>query len=180
VDSPPVSALLERMLNFSDADIAESLGRQVAAHLGLPPTFAGTQAALGQVARRLGMPAGETISDASGLSRTDAVAPAALTTLLRQAAYGRFPQLRALIPALPVAGFTGTLAARFTTDAPAGVGRVRAKTGWLNGAAGLAGIVTTSGGRLLIFAALTPGQVRGSAEAALDRIAGALAACGCR
>ena len=180
VDSPPISALIERMLNYSDADIAESLGRQVAIHLGLPATFAGTQAALGQVAHGLGLPAGQTISDASGLSRTDAVAPAALTTLLRQAAFGRYPQLRTLVAALPVAGFTGTLAARFTTDAPAGVGRVRAKTGWLNGAAGLAGFVTTADGRLLVFAALTPAQGRGAAEAALDRIAGALAACGCR
>jgi D-alanyl-D-alanine carboxypeptidase/D-alanyl-D-alanine-endopeptidase (penicillin-binding protein 4) len=178
--SPPVSALVERMLNYSDADLAESLGRQVAARSGLPPTFAGTAAALQKVARRLGLPAGETIADASGLSRSDALAPAALTTLLRQAAYGRYPQLRPLLAALPIAGFTGTLAVRFTNDAPAGVGHVRAKTGWLNGAAALAGTVTTASGRLLIFAALTPASVRGAGEAALDRIAATLAGCGCR
>jgi D-alanyl-D-alanine carboxypeptidase/D-alanyl-D-alanine-endopeptidase (penicillin-binding protein 4) len=180
VQSPPVSALVERMLNYSDADIAESLGRQIAAHSGLPPTFAGTAAALTKVARELGLPAGESISDASGLSRTDAVAPAALTTLLRQAAYGPFPQLRALPAALPTAGFTGTLALRFTSDAPAGLGHVTAKTGYLNGAVALAGYVTTTDGRLLIFAALTPAPGRGAGEAALDRMAGALAGCGCR
>ncbi len=180
VESPPVSALVEQMLNYSDADIAESLGRQIAIHSGLPPTFAGTAAALAKVARELGLPAGETISDASGLSRTDAVAPAALTTLLRQAAYGRFPQLRALLAALPAAGFSGTLALRFTSDAPAGLGHVRAKTGYLNGAVALAGYVTTASGRLLIFAALTPAPGRGAGEAALDRMAATLAGCGCR
>jgi len=180
VESPPVSALVERMLNYRDADIAESLGRQIAVRSGYPPTFAGTAAALTKVARELGLPAGETISDASGLSRTDAVAPAALTTLLRQAAYGRFPQLRALPAALPAAGFTGTLALRFTNDAPAGLGHVRAKTGYLNGAVALAGYVTTASGRLLIFAALTPAPGRGAGEAALDRMAATLAGCGCR
>jgi D-alanyl-D-alanine carboxypeptidase/D-alanyl-D-alanine-endopeptidase (penicillin-binding protein 4) len=57
---------------------------------------------------------------------------------------------------------------------------VRAKTGWLNGAVALAGVVTTASGRLLIFAALAPATGRGAGEAALDRIAAALASCGCR
>ncbi len=180
VASPPVSALVERMLNYSDADLAEGLGRQVAIRSGLPPTFAGVAEALGRVARRLGLPAGQTISDASGLSRTDAIAPAALTTLLRQAAVGPYPQLRPLPAALPIAGFTGTLALRFTSDAPGGLGHVRAKTGWLNGVSALAGLVTTANGRLLIFAALAPAPARGAGEAALDRIAATLAGCGCR
>lgn len=180
VASPPVSALVERMLNYSDADLAEGLGRQVAIRSGLPPTFAGVAEALGRVARRLGLPAGQTISDASGLSRTDAIAPAALTTLLRQAAVGPYPQLRPLLAALPIAGFTGTLALRFTSDAPGGLGHVRAKTGWLNGVSALAGLVTTANGRLLIFAALAPAPERGAGEAALDRIAATLAGCGCR
>ena len=180
VSSPPVSALIERMLNYSDDDVAEGLGRQVAIRSGLPPTFAGTGTALGRVARRLGMPGVTSINDASGLSRADALSPAALTTLLRAAAQGPDQQLRALLPALPTAGFSGTLAARFTVDASAGVGSVRAKTGWLNGAAGLAGLVTTADGRLLIFAALAPATIRSAGEAALDRLAGTLAECGCR
>ncbi|HEX4431883.1 MAG TPA: D-alanyl-D-alanine carboxypeptidase/D-alanyl-D-alanine-endopeptidase [Frankiaceae bacterium] len=179
VVSPPVSALVERMLDYSDADLAEGLGRQVAIRSGLPPTFAGVSEALGRVARRLGLPAGQNISDASGLSRSDAIAPAALTKLLRQAAVGPYPQLRPLVAALPIAGFTGTLALRFTLDAPGGLGHVRAKTGWLNGAAALAGFVTTASGRLLIFAALAPAPGRGAGEAGLDRIAAALAGCGC-
>jgi D-alanyl-D-alanine carboxypeptidase/D-alanyl-D-alanine-endopeptidase (penicillin-binding protein 4) len=179
VTSPPVSALVERMLDYSDADLAEGLGRQVAIRSGLPPTFAGVAEALGRVARRLGLPTGQTIADASGLSRTDAIAPAALTTLLRQAAIGPYQQLRPLLAALPIAGFTGTLALRFTVDAPGGLGHVRAKTGWLNGASALAGLVTTASGRLLIFAALAPAPERGPGAAALHRRAATLAGCGC-
>ena len=180
VSSPPVSALIERMLNYSDDDVAEALGRQIAIRSGLPPTFAGAGLALGRFGSRLGLPGVTSINDASGLSRANALAPAALTTLLRAAVQGPHTELRALLPALPTAGFSGTLAARFTIDASAGVGRVRAKTGWLNGAAGLAGLVTTAGGRLLIFAALAPATDRSAGEAALDRLAGTLATCGCR
>lgn len=180
VKSPPVSALIERMLNYSDADVAEGLGRQIALRSGLPATFDGTGAALTRVARQLQLPGIGQIADASGLSRSDALAPVALTTLLREAAVGRQPVLRALFAALPIAGFSGTLAARFTADAPAGAGRVRAKTGWLNGASALSGVVTTADGRLLAFAALAPAPVRSAGEAALDRMAGTLAACGCR
>ncbi len=178
--SPPVSALIERMLNYSDADVAEGLGRQIALHSGQPATFAGTAAALTQVARRLQLPYVGEIADASGLSRSDALAPATLTSLLRVAAVGDYPVLHALFAALPIAGFSGTLALRFTADAPAGSGRVRAKTGWLNGASALAGTVTTADGRLLLFAALAPAPVRSAGEAALDQVAATLAACGCR
>ncbi len=178
--SPPVSALIERMLNYSDADVAEGLGRQIALRSGLPATFAGTAAALTRVARRLQLPEVGQIADASGLSRSDALAPATLTSLLRDAAVGDYPVLRTLFAALPIAGFSGTLALRFTADAPAGAGRVRAKTGWLNGASALAGTVTTADGRLLLFAALAPAPVRSAGEAALDQVAATLAACGCR
>jgi D-alanyl-D-alanine carboxypeptidase/D-alanyl-D-alanine-endopeptidase (penicillin-binding protein 4) len=180
VYSPPVSALVEQMLTFSDDDIAEGLGRQVALRRGLPATFAGTATALEQVAHELGLSPAPHIADASGLSRSDAVAPAALTNLLREAATGDQPRLRGLLAALPVAGFTGTLVLRFRGAAATAAGMVRAKTGWLNGAAALAGIVTTADGRLLAFAALAPAPDRGSGEAALDRLAAVLASCGCR
>ena len=63
----------------------------------------------------------------------------------------------------------------------AGVGTVRAKTGSLSGVTTLAGTVTTIEGRLLAFAVLAD-QVpaTGSSRRAVDGIASALAACGCR
>jgi D-alanyl-D-alanine carboxypeptidase/D-alanyl-D-alanine-endopeptidase (penicillin-binding protein 4) len=180
VKSPPVSALVERMLTFSDADVAEGLGRQVAMKLHKPPTFDGVAQSLAQVAKKLGLPGGNHFSDASGLSRTDALAPATLTALLRLAVLGTQPQLRTLLTAVPIAGFTGTLAERYTGAGSAGAGKVRAKTGWLNGAAALAGVVTTADHRQLIFAADAPTFARYSGESALDRLAAALATCGCR
>lgn len=177
--SPPVSALVEHMLNFSDDDLAEGLGRQVALRLGLPATFAGVGRALGRVATRLALPAGSRIYDASGLSRDDALAPETLAELLHKAVTGEPSQLRTLLSALPVAGFSGTLAVRFGGSSAAAVGMVRAKTGWLNNAAGLAGVVTTADGQLLVFAALVPAPDRSAGETALDRVAATLAACGC-
>ena len=180
VKSPPVSALVERMLTFSDDDIAEGLGRQIAMKLHKPPTFEGVGQALTQVTRQLGLPAGSHFSDASGLSRTDALAPATLTALLRLAVLGTHPELRTLLTAVPIAGFTGTLATRYTGTASIGAGLVRAKTGWLNGAAALAGVVTTADHRQLIFAADAPTFARYSGETALDRLAATLATCGCQ
>jgi D-alanyl-D-alanine carboxypeptidase/D-alanyl-D-alanine-endopeptidase (penicillin-binding protein 4) len=76
-----------------------------------------------------------------------------------------------------VAGFTGTLSTRYT-DGAAGV--VRAKTGTLTGVNALAGTVVDRDGRLLAFAFLAADTAsRDPAQAALDRAATALAACGC-
>ncbi len=180
VVSPPVSALVERMLTWSDADIAEGLARQVALRSGRPASFAGVAAALTAVAHQLHLPDIGRFADGSGLSRTNAIAPSMLTALLREAAESRHQELGQLAAALPIAGFTGTLTTRFTGAAASGAGRVRAKTGWLNGAAALSGYVTTAEGRLLIFAALAPAQERSGAESALDRFAATLASCGCR
>ena len=168
------------MLTYSDDDLAEGLGRLIAARLGQPATFDGAARALLTVARNLGLPAPARIADASGLSRENAIAPVTLTRLLLDASQGRPGPLRSLPAALPIAGFSGTRAVRFGGAASAGAGRVRAKTGWLNGAAGLAGFATTAEGRLLIFAALAPAPVRHEGEQALDQIAATLAACGCR
>jgi serine-type D-Ala-D-Ala carboxypeptidase/endopeptidase (penicillin-binding protein 4) len=181
VVSPPVSALVERMLDFSDADIAEGLGRQVAIRSGQPATFAGTTRALEAAMARLGVPitAPAAVADASGLSRSDALSPSWLTGLLRVAATSSDPRLRLLPTMLPVAGFSGTLTLRFTGADAGAAGLVRAKTGWLNNASALAGYVTTRDGRLLAFAGLLPAPDRSSGEAALDDLGAALAACGC-
>ncbi|MDQ6873444.1 MAG: D-alanyl-D-alanine carboxypeptidase, partial [Actinomycetota bacterium] len=64
-----------------------------------------------------------------------------------------------------------------------GAGRVRAKTGTLSGVSALAGVVRDTDGRLLVFAVLAdrvPAGGTDGAEIALDRVAAALAGCGCR
>jgi D-alanyl-D-alanine carboxypeptidase/D-alanyl-D-alanine-endopeptidase (penicillin-binding protein 4) len=181
VQSPPVAALVTRMLTDSDNDLAEALGRAVATASGRPASFAGEAAALTVGLARLDVPIdGLRLVDASGLSRLDRVSAVELVTALRDA-IGR-PSLRPLLAGLPVAAATGTLAKRFRSRATsAGAGVVRAKTGTLAGVNSLAGTVVDADGRLLVFAFLTDRAASPSkAEAALDRLAAILAGCGCR
>jgi serine-type D-Ala-D-Ala carboxypeptidase/endopeptidase (penicillin-binding protein 4) len=181
VDSPPVSALVQRMLTDSDNDLAEALARTVAVHEHLPPTFAGAGRALAAVLHAAGLPVdGLRLHDGSGLSTLDRVTPRLLVGVLRL--FARRPELRPITAGLPVAGFTGTLAERYShrTDR-AGAGVVRAKTGTLAGVNTLAGTVVDADGRLLVFAFLTDRAVDpDSAEEALDGLAAELAGCGCR
>ena len=184
VASPPIPVLVEQMLERSDNDIAEAMTRQVALARGLPASFAGGGQAVTAVLSEFAGPAvaaGVALQDGSGLSREDRVEPASMAALLAVAA--RTERLRPLLGGLPVAGFDGTLAERFRSAAalPA-AGRVRAKTGTLDGISALAGLVRTSDGRLLAFD-ITADAVRDGAttgaEAALDVVAATLASCGC-
>ncbi|ARP70854.1 D-alanyl-D-alanine carboxypeptidase/D-alanyl-D-alanine-endopeptidase [Streptomyces pluripotens] len=179
VSSPPLSALIERMLTHSDNDIAEALARQTALASGEPASFSGGAKAIATQLRKLGMPmSGASFHDGSGLNRADKVTADLLTALLAKAGDPHRPGLRPVLTGLPVAGFTGTLAHRYT-DGAAGV--VRAKTGTLTGVNTLAGTVVDSDGRLLAFAFLASDTTNPfEAQSALDRTATALAGCGCR
>ncbi|WP_066065181.1 D-alanyl-D-alanine carboxypeptidase/D-alanyl-D-alanine-endopeptidase [Frankia sp. EI5c] len=181
VRSPTVEVLVERMLTDSDNDLAESLGRQVALARGLPATFDGAaQGVLGAL-RDAGIPTdGAVLRDTSGLSVDNRITPAALVAALRTAVMPGQPALRTVLSGLPVAGFTGTLGDRYgagETSAAAGV--VRAKTGTLRIVTSLAGLVTDADGRLLLFGLFAPVEEHGLTRMALDRVATALASCGC-
>ena len=193
VVSPPVPLLVERMLARSDNDLAEALARHVAISQGQPASFAGAAAAvrdvLGPYLDEVGVGRDAVaLVDGSGLSRLNRLEPAALTRLLAAvAADDGSPTAERLTPVLaglPVAGFTGTLSDRYREgDSLPAAGVVRAKTGTLNGVSALAGLVRTADGRLLAFDLTADGVPSGAtrqAEAALDRLAAALAACGCR
>ncbi|MBP2704302.1 D-alanyl-D-alanine carboxypeptidase/D-alanyl-D-alanine-endopeptidase [Microbispora sp. RL4-1S] len=173
VESPPLYALVERMLTLSDNDLAEAMSRQVAIAEGLPHTFEGEVAAVHRVLTRLGADQGIEIHDGSGLSTRNHITPTALARLLAVASSPAHPELHSLISGLPVAGFTGTLHGRYgRADSRAAAGLVRAKTGTLSGVNTLAGIAYTPDGRLLSFAFMAndvtnpPGAV-----AALDKMA---------
>jgi D-alanyl-D-alanine carboxypeptidase/D-alanyl-D-alanine-endopeptidase (penicillin-binding protein 4) len=177
VASPPVSALVQRMLTISDNDLAEALGRATAAFEGRPATFEGAASAVTREAEALGVPPFQlSLVDTSGLSHDDRIMPAALITVLRAAASAAHPALRAIIEGLPVAGFTGTLADRYRNEgAGGGAGLVRAKTGTLTGSNSLAGLVVDRDGRLLAFALLASGRRPAeSVQDGLDRIAAVL------
>lgn len=183
VRSAPLGQIVERMLAVSDNNAAEVLAH----HLGLATrqdgSFAGGAAATLEVLRGLGVDTtGSTLYDGSGLSRQNLLTPEILLGVLHAAASDRHPALRPVVTGLPVAGFVGSLQWRFDEAADAARGRVRAKTGTLTGVHGLAGVVTDLDGNRMAFVALAdrvdlPQTL--AARRALDRIAGALAACRC-
>ncbi len=183
VESAPVERLVEQALTASDNLLAETLARQVALATGGEASFTGAARAVTTAVAAAGVDAtGLALSDGSGLSDQDRVPARLLVDVLEAVADGSVPGAGGLLSGLPIAGYTGTLADRGDADAATAPGTVRAKTGTLATTSALAGLVTTADGRLLAFALLadgTTGDVAG-AEAALDDVAAALAACGCR
>ncbi|MFS8198974.1 D-alanyl-D-alanine carboxypeptidase/D-alanyl-D-alanine-endopeptidase (plasmid) [Streptomyces sp. CWNU-52B] len=181
VQSPPLSALVERMLTSSDNDIAEALARQSALVSGEPASFDGGAAATRAELKKLGLPLkGARFADGSGLDRADKLTADLLTALLTKAADPDRPELRPVLTGLPVAGFTGTLSTRYAGQP--GTGLVRAKTGTLTGVHTLAGTVVDKDGHLLAFAFLTesdPPTNPTTTQQALDTLASTLATCGC-
>jgi serine-type D-Ala-D-Ala carboxypeptidase/endopeptidase (penicillin-binding protein 4) len=181
--SPPVSRLVEMMLLDSDNIIAEALARQVALARGQPASFDGAAAATRDVLSELSIPTdGFGLVDGSGLSHVNKVSAQLLTAILSHAASANQPELRAIVTGLPVAAYSGTLATRYRTSTTGGsaAGVVRAKTGTLSGVNALAGIAVDADGRLLAFSIVadaTANLLR--AEYALDRVAAAIASCGC-
>jgi D-alanyl-D-alanine carboxypeptidase/D-alanyl-D-alanine-endopeptidase (penicillin-binding protein 4) len=185
VSSPPLSAIVEQMLEESNNVIAENLARQVALATGQPASFSGSAAALISELRRLGVTTGIHLVDGSGLSPQDAIAPATLVKVLELAVAG--PRLRAVLTGLPVAGFSGTLSAGqsvFSGIGGAALGSVRAKTGNLGTVTTLAGTAYDKNGSTLVFAFMadqipSAGMLDEAADA-INRAAAALANCGCR
>ncbi len=187
VASPPIVGLVDRMLDISDNDVAEALFRLAAIGRGLPGSTEGGAQAVTATLTELGVPmTGLVIRDGSGLSRSNRITALALADLLRvQTADPGDPaadESTWLPPGLPVGGLTGSLAGRFEDPATSvGAGLVHAKTGTLTGITSLTGVVATTQGRPVVFSAIsneTPDTP--AARQALDRIAAALAACGCQ
>ena len=182
--SPPLSAVVEQMLEESNNVIAENLARHVALALGQPASFGGAAAAVTRELSLLGITSGIRIADGSGLSPEDLITPDALVRML-ELAIAR-PRLRALLAGLPVAGFSGTLSAGqsvFSGIGGAALGSVRAKTGNLGTVAAMAGVVYDKSGGVLVFAFMadqvpSPGALKDAAQA-IDKAASALAGCGC-
>ncbi len=179
VESAPVQQLVNHMLTDSDNDLAESLAHLSGVAQSGTGSFASGAAAMKSAATELGIPVqGMQLSDGSGLSSKNRIAPQTLGKILVLAANGSFD---GIAPALAVAGFTGTLADRFTSGSQkVAAGFVRAKTGTLRSAVALAGMVPDVQGRVLVFAILA-NDVPSIAKArnAVDQFATKLRLCGC-
>jgi D-alanyl-D-alanine carboxypeptidase/D-alanyl-D-alanine-endopeptidase (penicillin-binding protein 4) len=171
VESPPLSALVRHMDVYSDNFYAEMLMKEIGAVQGT----GGSAAAGLTVTRRLlaaaGVPlAGVRMVDGSGLSLVDRWTSNGLAGLLFTMWLA--PDLRPyLVPALPIAGETGTLQHRMRKGPAHGL--VRAKTGTTDTSSALSGFV----GDRYAFSILENGRpVRTvSAEQSQNRFAQVLA-----
>ncbi|MTD57896.1 D-alanyl-D-alanine carboxypeptidase/D-alanyl-D-alanine endopeptidase [Amycolatopsis pithecellobii] len=187
VRSAPLTELVDNLLQISDNNLAEAVGRQTAIASGAPATFAGVaQTTLNILAQNGFDVSGAVLNDGSGLSTLNKVSPKLLAQLLTVAAAPdardpRTVKLRPILEGLPVAGGSGTLADRYNTpNSSTGKGWVRAKTGTLSGVNTLAGVVLDKDGRALVFAMMSNGSNVLEARPALDAVAATLRGCGCR
>ena len=139
VQSARLAVLVRHMDVYSDNFYAEMLLKEVGAVQGAGGSAAAGIAVERQLLSDAGVPlAGVRMVDGSGLSLIDRWTPLGLATLLRT--MWEDSDLRPyLVPALPIAGETGTLRHRMR-KAPAR-GLVRAKTGTTNNASSLSGFV---------------------------------------
>ncbi|HKU55681.1 MAG TPA: D-alanyl-D-alanine carboxypeptidase/D-alanyl-D-alanine-endopeptidase [Gaiellaceae bacterium] len=171
VESAPVAALVRHMDVYSDNFYAEMLLKEIGAVQGKGGSAVAGIAVMRQLLEAAGVPlAGVRTVDGSGLSLLDRWTPFGLATLLRT--MWQDPDLRPyLVPALPLAGETGTLGRRMRTGPARGL--VRAKTGTTDNASSLSGFA----GDRFVFSVIENGSpVRTpNAEASQNRFAQLLA-----
>lgn len=181
VRSAPLVVRLGEMMNASDNVMAESIGREVAAAMGRPRSFAG---AVDAVTNRLATAhiavSGAALQDCSGLSVDDRLSARTLDAVVQAAAGPDLPELRPLLDMLPVAGGSGTLSERFLNPKTGrgAAGWLRAKTGSLTRTNALAGIVTDRDQRVLTFAFIS-NDAGPTGRTAIDALAAVLRTCGC-
>ena len=181
VQSAPLVQRLSEMMNASDNVMAECIGREVAAAINRPRSFAG---AVDAVTNRLSVAhvdtTGAALMDSSGLSVDDRLTAKTLDGVVQAAAGPDQPALRALLDLLPIAAGSGTLVDRFvdtaTNQGPAGW--LRAKTGSLTAINSLVGVLTDRSGRVLTFAFIS-NAAGPNGRNAMDAVAARLWSCGC-
>lgn len=170
VRSAPLSEVVAGMLRESDNTAAELILKELGvARSREGSTAAGTQAVADALAEA-GLPtAGLRMGDGSGLEVTNQASCALLAAALRLPDGAGVPRLA---DSMAVAGRSGTLSVRLAGTPLEG--KLRAKTGSLNGVSGLAGYV--DGRRRLTFAFLANGPLSDSAGRLLqDRLVALLA-----
>jgi serine-type D-Ala-D-Ala carboxypeptidase/endopeptidase (penicillin-binding protein 4) len=152
VQSRPLRDIVGSLLRSSDNLTAELLVREVGVRASNDgTTAAGTQAVVATLAGLGVTTDGLILVDGSGLDRGDRVS---CNQLLAALDLGERPELQTLWEGLAVAGESGTLRGRFLGTPLQG--RLRAKTGSLQGVTALVGVVDV--GRPLRFAFLAGGD----------------------
>jgi D-alanyl-D-alanine carboxypeptidase/D-alanyl-D-alanine-endopeptidase (penicillin-binding protein 4) len=145
-------AEIVRLTNkFSNNLLARHLFLTIGAQRsGGPATLEKSKAAIAEWGRDRGFDlSGAELDNGSGLSRSERISVLQMARILTAARQSQFaPEYLA---SLPLAGMDGTLRARMK-DTPAGA--VRLKTGHIDGVSGVAGYVTTAGGKTYVLVSL--------------------------
>jgi serine-type D-Ala-D-Ala carboxypeptidase/endopeptidase (penicillin-binding protein 4) len=153
MESLPLHEIVKLMNKYSNNFIADvllkTLGKEIK---GAPGTMDKGLEVLNEEVLRLGLAAkGFNVVSGSGLTRDNRMTAKQFIQLLN-AAYLDFEVLPELLSSLPIAGRDGTLRGRM--QGTQAFGRLRAKTGSINGVSALTGVVQSRGGELLAFAVM--------------------------
>ncbi len=151
--STPLAEYLEEINTDSTNAVADqvllALGNEIVGAGSFPAGARATKEAL--VA--LGVSAdGFEQFDGSGLSRGNRVSARQIAALLESVASSDAASARTYLDSLAVSGAQGTLSSRMKNGPAAG--RVRAKTGFINGVSALSGFVQREDGRTFVFSVL--------------------------
>jgi PBP4 family serine-type D-alanyl-D-alanine carboxypeptidase len=144
-------------LDEINADSTNAVADQFLLALGNSAVGAGTREAGARATRdalaALGVSSeGFEQFDGSGLSRGNRVSARQIVALLEAVLASDATSKRRYLDSLAVAGVSGTLSSRMKGTRAAG--RVRAKTGFINGASALSGFVEREDGRIFVFSIL--------------------------
>ena len=152
ISSEPLNLVIGSMLSSSDNLSAEMFTKELGVRASQQGTTAAGTAAIMAKLTELGVAhAGLRLTDGSGLDRGNQVT---CRTLVAALGLGNQPGMRAIWDGLPVAGVNGTLIDQLANTPLAG--KVRGKTGSLDGVSGLLGMVDL--GRSVSFAFLDNGD----------------------
>ena len=170
IASAPIRELVGQMLRESDNLTAELLVKELGRRFANQGTTAAGLGVMRATLAQAGLPVADLAAvDGSGLDRSDRASCALLMAGL-DASGPRGP----VWDGLPVAGRDGTLARRFIGNPAAG--RLRAKTGALDGVAGLTGYLDVTGADPLAFSLLVNDLPRDALGRALQERLGAILA----
>ena len=177
VYSQPVAGLIDAFVLSSDNVLSDAMALYTARTVTGEMTWDAIDTVHREMLAGFGASTEDLVfEDGSGLSEDDRMTVEAFSALLLGAADSG---AGTVFEAMPVAGYSGTLAERFrqTDD---GDGVVRAKTGTLSGVSSLTGSLTTADGRLLVFSIMSNGHSNGwLVDDAMDEVTAAVAQCGC-
>ncbi|HYQ81164.1 MAG TPA: D-alanyl-D-alanine carboxypeptidase/D-alanyl-D-alanine-endopeptidase [Anaeromyxobacteraceae bacterium] len=178
-ESEPLGEVVRRLNKTSNNFVAEQILKTLGAEVRGPPgTWPKGVEAVEEFLASAGLPRGTYVmKNGSGLNDSNRFSARQLSTLLRDM-WRRFPLMPEFVGSLPVAGRDGTI--RWRMEGTDAVGRLRAKTGTLEGVTSLSGYAETPGGLRLVFAVLVnDAPSRGAAAVrAVDAIGATLAGAG--